>query len=134
MMATGESAFSMGLTGDLPRIFARSRSGNIPYASHIISAALAISLVLANSSRSLNGLFVFTILLTSAGIMVFYIIGAAAAMKQAQTIKSRAIITIGLIFALFCLYGIGLEADLWSLATMIFGLALRHLIRKTQTP
>ncbi len=133
MLSTGESAYSMGLRGDLPQIFARTRAANIPYASHLISAALAILLVLANSSRSLNALFVFTILLTSAGIMVFYIIGSCAAMKRAHSLKSRTIISLGLLFALFCLYGIGLEADLWSLATMIFGLALRHTIRKNKS-
>ncbi len=125
VLATGELGYSMGLRGQLPGAFARTRVGGIPAASLVINAVLSIALVLANASRGLAGLFTFALLLSTVATLVLYVAGALAALKQTRGTGRRAVIMGGLMFAAFAIYGAGLEADGWGLVLMLIGLAVR---------
>ncbi len=98
ILATGELGYSMALRGDLPRAMARTRGANTPVVAQLVGAALTILLILANSSRATAGLFTFVILLSTAGVLVLYGVGALAAWKQSRALGQRAATVVALIF------------------------------------
>ncbi len=128
ILGTGELGYAMALRNDLPAIMARTRGANTPVVSQIVSAGLTILLLIANSSRATANLYTFIILLSTAGVIVLYFVGALAAWKSTTTSGGRSIILVALIFSVFALYGTGLEADLWCLVLLAIGLALRALV------
>jgi APA family basic amino acid/polyamine antiporter len=130
ILATGELGFSMGLRGDLPKVLARTHGGNTPVVAQLVGSALTILLILANSSRATAGLFTFVILLSTAGVLVLYGIGALAAWKQSRALSQRAATLLALIFVAFAFYGVGAEAAGWSLVLLAIGYALRIVMRK----
>jgi len=129
LLGTGELGYSMALRGDLPALMARTRGINTPVVSQIVAGALTILLLLANTSRSTANLYTFIILLSTAGVIVLYFVGALAAWKATSRPGARAIIVIALLFAAFAMYGTGLEADLWCIALMAGGLVVRTVVR-----
>jgi APA family basic amino acid/polyamine antiporter len=130
ILATGELGYSMAVRGDFPPLFARTRGANTPAASQMLGSALTIMLVLANSSRATAGLFTFLILLSTAGILLLYGVGALAAWKQSRAIGQRCATSIALLFVLFAFYGVGYEAAGWSLVLLAIGYALRLVMRR----
>ena len=89
---------------------------------------LTILLILANSSKATAGLFTFVILLSTSAILFVYTLGVLAAWKDSGSRSSHAILGIALLFIAFAFYGAGLEADLWSLALLAGGLAIRLIL------
>jgi basic amino acid/polyamine antiporter, APA family len=130
ILATGELGFSMGLRGDLPKVLARTHGSNTPVVAQLVGSALTILLILANSSRATAGLFTFVILLSTAGVLVLYGVGALAAWKQSRALSQRAATLLALIFVAFAFYGVGAEAAGWSLVLLAIGYALRIVMRK----
>jgi APA family basic amino acid/polyamine antiporter len=133
ILATGELGFSMALRGDLPRVFARTRGTNTPVAAQLLAAALTIVLILANSSRATAGLFTFVILLSTAGVLVLYGVGALAAWKQSQAFGQRAATIVAVVFVAFAFYGVGPEASGWSLVLLAIGYGLRLVMRRVSS-
>ncbi|MFL6759381.1 APC family permease [Sphingomonas sp.] len=129
MFGTAELGYAMGLRGDLPPIIARTGHDNIPYVAHVISGAMTILLILANSSKSTASLFTFVILLSTAGVLVVYALGALAAWKENATWARRSVFVVALLFIIFAVYGAGMEADLWCLVLLAVGIAIRTLFR-----
>ncbi len=80
-LTTGELGYSMALRGDLPSVMARTRGANTPFVSQMVGSALAILLILANSSRATANLYTFIILLSTAAVIVVYLAGVLAAWK-----------------------------------------------------
>ena len=130
IMVTGELAFSMALRRDLPAAMARTRGINTPVVSQVVSAALGVLLVAANSSRTTAGLFTFVILLSTVAVLVVYLIGCLAALRLRPRPLAALPIVIGIGFALFAFYGSGLEANLWGLALLATGLAIRSVMHR----
>jgi APA family basic amino acid/polyamine antiporter len=129
MFGTAELGYAMGLRGDLPPIIARTGHDNIPYVAHVISGAMTVLLILANSSKATANLFTFALLLSTAAVLVVYAIGALAAWQENASPGSRAIFGVALLFIAFAFYGAGLEADLWCLVLLAAGLAARFSLR-----
>ena len=129
ILATGELGYSMALRGDLPAVMSRTRGINTPVISQLVAAVL-ITLLLANSSRSTANLYTFIILLSTAGIIVLYFVGALAAWKSNPAAGARGIVVCALLFSAFAAYGTGLEACLWCLALLAAGLAIRTVMRR----
>jgi APA family basic amino acid/polyamine antiporter len=129
IFGTGELAYAMGLRGDLPAVFASTGRDNIPVVAHVVGGALTIFLILANASKATASLFTFVILLSTAGVLFVYVLGALAAWRDDESPRSRAILVIALLFIVFAFYGAGLEADLWSLVLLAGGLAVRFILR-----
>ena len=130
ILGTGELGYSMALRGDLPAVIARTRGTNTPVISQMLGSGLTILLLLANSSRGTASLYTFVVLLSTAGVIVLYFVGALAAWKSTATLGGRAIILVALLFSVFALYGTGLEADLWCLVLLAAGLAIRTITRR----
>lgn len=133
ILGTGELGYSMALRGDLPAVMSRTRGTNTPVAAQLVGSGLTILLLLANSSRATANLYTFIILLSTAAIIVLYFVGALAAWRSTRTFGARAIILVALLFALFAMYGTGLEADFWCLVLLAMGLAVRTLVGRFST-
>ena len=133
ILATGELGYSMALRGDLPRAMARTRGANTPVVAQLVGAALTILLILANSSRATAGLFTFVILLSTAGVLVLYGVGALAAWKQSRALGQRGATLVALTFVAFAFYGVGAEAAGWSLVLLAIGYALRLVMRRASS-
>jgi APA family basic amino acid/polyamine antiporter len=129
IFATGELGYAMGLRGDLPPLFARAGRDNIPVGAHLVGGALTVLLILANSTKATANLFTFVILLSTAAVLVVYGLGTLAAWKENRSAVSRAVLIVAMLFILFAVYGSGLEADLWCLALLAGGLAIRFILR-----
>ncbi len=123
ILATGELGYAMALRRQLPAVLARTQGANTPVASQIAGSALAILLVLSNSSRTTAGLFTFIILLSTSGILVVYLAGTLAALRKGGSVGTRMILWLALLFIAFAFYGSGAEADAWCLALLALGLA-----------
>jgi APA family basic amino acid/polyamine antiporter len=129
ILGTGELGFAMALRGDLPRIMSRTRGTNTPVVSQAVGSVLTILVIVANSSRTTANLYTFMILLSTAGVIVLYFVGALAAWKLNPRAGPRAVTAVALLFAVYALYGTGAEADLWCLALLAAGLAVRAISR-----
>ena len=130
VMVAGEAGYSMALRGDLPAVLTRTKGINTPIASQLASSAIVVLLVLFNSSRTTAGLFQFVILLSTVAVLVVYLIGSLAALKLRPSPLATLVIALGILFALFAFYGSGLEANLWGLALLGAGLAIRALMHR----
>ena len=129
ILGSGELGYAMALRGDLPTIMARTRGYNTPFVSQAVGSGLAILLILANSSRATASLYTFIILLSTAAVLVLYFVGSLAAWRLAKGTGKRAVIAISLLFAVYAMYGTGWEPDLWCLALLAAGLAVRAISR-----
>jgi APA family basic amino acid/polyamine antiporter len=133
ILGTGELAYSMALRGDIPAIFARTRAGNTPVLAQWLGAALASLLIVANATRATASLFTFVILLSTAAILVLYLVGCLAAWKRSRPIE-RPIIVLAIAFSLFALWGAGTEANAWGVVLLAVGYALRFFLRRLSSP
>ena len=129
-LGTGELGYSMALRGDLPSVMMRTRGANTPFVSQMVGSALAIILILANSSRATASLYTFIILLSTAAVIVVYLAGVLAAWKANPTSSARWVFAVALLFIAFAIYGTGMEADLWCLVLLAVGLAIRAAMRR----
>jgi|tagenome__1003787_1003787.scaffolds.fasta_scaffold20966693_1 APA family basic amino acid/polyamine antiporter len=129
-LGTGELGYSMALRGDLPSAMSRTRGANTPVVAQSVGSVLAVLLILANSSRATANLYTFIILLSTAAVIVVYLAGVLAAWKANQSIRSRSVCAVALLFIAFAIYGTGMEADLWCLALLAVGLAIRTVLRR----
>ena len=130
MLATGELGYAMALRGDLPAVMAKTRGASTPIIAQLVSSGLTIALLLANSSRATASLFTFIVLLSTAAVIVLYLVGSLAAWKLGSRPGSRAVIAVGIAFIAFAVYGVGLEADLWCLVLLAIGLAVRTIMHR----
>ncbi|MBW0008360.1 MAG: amino acid permease [Sphingomonas sp.] len=129
-LGTGELGYSMALRGDLPAVMARTRGANTPVIAQMVGSAMAILLILANSSRATANLYTFIILLSTAAVIVVYLAGVLAAWKSTSAVASRAVLAVAVLFIAFAIYGTGTEADLWCLALLAAGLVIRAIMRR----
>lgn len=134
LLCGGETGYSMGLRADLPRILARTTATNTPFVSLLIAAAFTVALILLNTSKSTAQLFIFVSLLTTTSTLVVYILGAIAALRTHPSLAALLAIAASILFSLFAFYGAGLEANLWGLALLAAGLAIRWLCHLTHSP
>jgi APA family basic amino acid/polyamine antiporter len=130
VLGTGELGFAMALRGDLPAGMAKTRGPDTPVMAQVTGSALTILLLLANSSRATASLFTFIILLSTAAVIIVYLVGALAAWRLQSARGPRLIIAVGILFVAFAIYGTGLEADLWYLVLLAIGFAVRAVVRR----
>ena len=130
ILASGELGYAMGLRHDLPSAIARSWRGNTPVVSQVAGSALAILLILANSSRSSAGLFTFVILLGTSAVLVLYLAGALSAWRLVTSGLGRAVVIVALLFILFAFYGAGFEPNAWCLVLLAIGIAVRSVLQR----
>ena len=124
ILATSELGYSMALRGDLPRRIARTRGSGTPVSSVWLTCAITILLILSNTSRTTAGLFTFVILLSTASVLVLYLVGSLAAWKRCRPAQ-RVIVVAAIAFSIFALWGTGAEAVGWGGLLLVIGYAVR---------
>ena len=63
-------------------------------------------------------------------MLVVYLAGALSAWRLSTSLRPRAVVIVALLFILFAFYGSGAEADLWCLALLAIGLAVRTAMHR----
>jgi APA family basic amino acid/polyamine antiporter len=132
LLGCGENLYSMGLRGDVPRIFSRNNRFNAPYVAQLTNTALGCVLLALNAAKGTTELFTFITLLAADAVLYLYSAAAvAAAIKDRRPLTTIACI-VGLAFVLFAFYGSGWKAFVLSLALLVAG-GVVFLVRKPWT-
>jgi len=132
LLGCGEMFYSMGLRGDVPRLFAATNRYDAPYSAQLISAALGCILLMLNAQKGTSQLFAFISVFAADAVLYLYSAAAiAAAIKDRKPLTTTAC-AIGLVFVLFAFYGSGLESFLLSVLLLVIG-GVIFLIRKPWT-
>jgi APA family basic amino acid/polyamine antiporter len=127
ILCTGELTSAMAKDGLFPSVLARRSPRGAPVFAHILSSSLLTSVVLLNYAETLIGLFNFVALLSTTSILFMYLAVSLAALKLNFTgavARSRALGVVGFVataYALWTIYGAGLEPFLWGLALLAVG-------------
>ncbi len=119
VLVQGEVPYEMAQRRLMPRWFGGTAKNGVPVRALIIASILASVLVLANSSRTMGGLFTFMALLTTAVTLWLYLACALVALKRRIAVPAA---VAGLLFGLWSLWGAGIEASGYSFLLMIAGL------------
>lgn len=131
VLIQGEIPLSMSRTNLLPAWFGHTDRAGTPVRMLIVSSILASALVLFNSSKSLGSLFTFMALLSTSATLWLYLALALAALRSKLVVVIAA---IGGIYALWALWGAGVEASSLSLALMLTALPIYAWMRLSPTP
>ncbi len=105
----------------LPQRFARLNRNGTPAFGIVVSSALSSALVLANFTHSLVQLFTFSILLSTAAILLPYVVSTAAWLRRGDG-SGRMTAALALLYSLYALIGTGSESLLWGGALVLAGL------------
>lgn len=126
-LVQGELPREMANRGMMPGWFGVTLNNGIAARALVVSSILASLLVLANSSRTMAGLFAFMALLTTSVTLLLYLACACAAIKERVALLPAA---LGCVFGLWCLYGAGLEAAGLAVLLSLCGLPLYWWTRR----
>ncbi len=112
--------------GLFPKLFARVDRHGTPWFGLTVSSALAGALVLANFSKTLVGLFTFSILLSTAAALLPYAVSVLAWLwvDRAAATGRKLIATGALVYSLWALWGTGTESLLYAGALLLAGLPI----------
>ena len=132
----GEMPLALARDGSFPAWFGKTSAAGIPVRAHLLSSSLVTILVLANYSRSMQGLFLFMALLATVAALFLYLVTAPAALKLmkdgrlARTRGLTAAAVVGFVYALWTLWGAGAEATGWGAALIGAGIPVYFLMRR----
>lgn len=135
ILVTAEMPLAVAREGLIPAWFARLNSREIPWRIHLLSTGLATLLVIANFTQSLAKLFTFMVLVTTSASLIFYLVGALAALSlraRGRLAGSTGFILItlaGIAYCLWAFYGAGIEASLWTLAMTAVAIPVYWIMR-----
>lgn len=121
ILMQGELPRSMAEHGTLPRWFGVTDKRGTPARALIISSMIASVCLALNASRNMQGIYEFVLLLSTSAALWLYLAVALAAWRL-KVVRPFAL--IGAIYALWTLWGAGIEASGWSLVLMLAGLPL----------
>ncbi len=121
VLIQAEIPLSMARAGLLPSWFGRADAMGTPVRMLIVSSLLASLLVLFNSSKSLGDLFQFMALLSTSATLWLYLALSLAALRLHA---AGSIAVIGAAYALWALWGAGINESGLSLCLMLTALPL----------
>ncbi len=125
---------AMAQSGDFPRWFAGSNHEGMPVNALLLSSLLVVLLLVANFSKSLNGLFVFLLLLSTVSILVGYLGAALAVLKLRASIAPGRLVlllaVLGAAYSGFAIVAAGREALGWGAVLLASGLPILLLMRR----
>lgn len=131
VLLQGEMPRDMAARGLLPRWFAVTDRRGTPRRALIASAIIATIFVLMNGTRTMQGLFEFLLLLSTSASLWLYLACALAAFKLGV---ARWLAVLGSVYALWTLWGAGIEASALSLVLMLTGLPLWWWTKRAGAP
>ncbi|WP_255416945.1 APC family permease [Erythrobacter sp. HKB08] len=127
VLMQGEMPRNMADRRMLPAWWGRTDDGGTPRRALIASSLVATACLLLNSSRSMQGIYEFMLLLSTSSALWLYLACTLAAWRMRV---ARGFALVGALYALWTLWGAGLEASGWSLVLMVAGLPLWWLARR----
>jgi basic amino acid/polyamine antiporter, APA family len=131
VLLQAQTPLSAARDGLFPRAFAAVDSRGTPWLGLLLSSALASGLVAANYTRSLVGLFQYSILLSTAAALLPYAMTALAwwRLNPQAGIGPRVVAIGAFAYSLWALIGTGLESLAWGGALLLAGLPVYLLQR-----
>jgi basic amino acid/polyamine antiporter, APA family len=135
----GEMPLALARDGSFPAWFGKTSSRGTPVRAHLVSSGLVTVLVISNFARSMQALFLFMALLATVAALFLYLVTAPAAlklMKEGRLPRSNALATtavVGFFYAIWTLWGAGLEATAWGIVLIGGGLPVYLLMRRAST-
>ena len=132
----GDIPLSLAERGVFPRWFGKLNGRGMPVRAQILGTALSCALIAANFTRGLTELFGFMALLATAATLVLYFTAGVSALRlTALGGLPRGALTLvailGTAYALWTLYGAGLEATAWGAVLLATGIPV-YLIMRSQ--
>lgn len=130
----GDIPLSLANRGVFPRWFAKLNGRGMPVRAQLLGTALSTALIAANFTRGLTELFGFMALLATAATLVLYLVASISALRlTALGTLPRGLLTaitvLGTIYALWTLYGAGIEATGWGAVLVATGIPVFWLMR-----
>lgn len=122
----GQIPMAAARDGVLPARLAQCNANGTPAFAIVLSSCITSVLVIANASGSLVALFTWAILLSTAAVLVPYLLNALALVKL-EGVRSRLMALVGVlaaVFGLWALVGTGLHSVLWGAVLLVAGLPI----------
>ena len=129
VLMQGELPRSMAERGILPAWFAATDTRGTPMRALLLSGVIATFFLVFTASRSMQGIYEFLLLLSTSSTLWLYLLCALAAVRM-KVVRGFAL--VGAVYALWTLWGAGLEATGWSLVLAVAGVPLYLWTRRTQ--
>ena len=123
ILVAAQIPFAAARDGLLPQRFARLDANGTPAFGIVASSLLATVLVLSNYTHTLVQLFTFSILVSTAAILLPYVVSAAAWLRRGDG-HGRVVAALALLYSLYALVGTGREPLLWGAALVVAGLPI----------
>ncbi|MBD3729373.1 MAG: amino acid permease [Sphingomonadales bacterium] len=127
VLMQGELPRNMAERGILPAWFAVTDARGTPVRALLMSGGVATFFLVFTASRSMQGIYEFLLLLSTSATLWLYLLCAMAAWKMKV---ARLFAVIGALYAVWTLWGAGLEAGAWSVALALAGLPLYWLAKR----
>jgi APA family basic amino acid/polyamine antiporter len=130
----GEIPLGLAERGVFPRWFGKLNSRGMPVHGQLLGTILSTLLIAANFTRGLTELFGFMALLATVATLVLYLVAGVSALRLTASGQMRrgllTVVTVaGTLYALWTLYGAGLEATGWGLVLLATGIPVYWLMR-----
>jgi APA family basic amino acid/polyamine antiporter len=127
VLLQGELPRAMAARGMLPRWFAATDRHGTPRRALLVSSVIATICLLFNASKNMQGIYEFVLLLSTSAALWLYLACALAAWRM-RVARGAALVGAG--YALWTLWGAGVEASGWSLVLMAAGVPLTLWARR----
>jgi basic amino acid/polyamine antiporter, APA family len=122
----GAVPLSLARTGGFPKYFGVTNAEGTPVRALVGSSVLTTILVLMNSAQSMGSAFAFMALLATSVTLFLYFGVAVAAIK----LKVGGVTAfVAAAFALWTLWGAGVEPSAWSFALLLSGIPVYWLVQ-----
>jgi APA family basic amino acid/polyamine antiporter len=121
VLIQGELPRNMAGRRLLPHWLSATNPRGAPASALIASSVIASICLLLNSSRSMQGIYEFILLLSTSSALWLYLACSLAAWRLKI---ARSFAAVGAVYAIWTLWGAGIEASGWSLVLMLTGLPL----------
>jgi APA family basic amino acid/polyamine antiporter len=131
VLLSAQIPFAAARDGLMPKRFSALDKGGTPAFGLIVSGVLASLLIAANFSRSLVQLFTFSILLSTAAILLPYLVDSAAWVLRGGR-KGRLVALFAFAYSLYALVGTGAESLLWGAVLLLAGLPVYFWMRRSR--
>jgi APA family basic amino acid/polyamine antiporter len=135
VLCQAELPAAMARDGLFPAFLAKAAPNGTPRNAHLFTTSLLTIVILMNSSRSMQSLFEFLIVLTTSIVLVMYLgcVAAAVQLRRKGALVASSgfstIMALAALYSLWAIYGAGLEALVWGLALLLAGIPVFWLVR-----
>lgn len=127
VLLQGELPRTMAARRLLPRWLAKTDAAGTPVRALVVSSVVTTLCLLLTATRSMQGIYEFLLLLSTSTALWLYLAVALAAWRLKV---ARGFAVVGALYAVWTLWGAGLEASAWSLVLMAAGLPLYWWARR----